>query len=142
MRGLAELVRIEQQKLERERKKLADLEELAVRYRAQLESITREIHNEAGTARQFPDTAHAFGPFVSAALSRKRSVQAGINSVRQQIDQAKEDVAAAYRELKKFELAHQHEVEATALKLRRREQATLDELALRPHQKGGQHGSG
>ena len=135
MKGLPGLIKIEQQQLEAKRKALADLENLMDQRRAQIREIERDIETEGRIAEEAPDTALAFARFLTAAMAKKRTVLEAIDKLEGEIDAARSEVADAYRELRKYELAHEKAEEVEALKRRRRDQVKMDDLGLTLHRR-------
>ena len=61
---------------------------------------------------------------------RRKTLEQALADVGQQIEEAREEVAAAHRELKKYELAEVGRQRAIDQKAAREQQAMLDEVAL------------
>lgn len=135
MKGLTGLIKVEQQQLETKRKALADLEQQRAQCENQLVEIARDIEAEGRVAEESPETALAYSRFLTAAMTRRRNVQATIDGLDRDIEGARAAVADAYRELRKYELAHERAEEARALTRRRRDQAKMDDIGLTLHRR-------
>lgn len=135
MKGLTGLIKVEQQQLETKRKALADLEQQRAQCENQLVEIARDIEAEGRVAEEAPDTALDYSRFLTAAMARRRNVQSTIDSLDRDIEIARGAVADAYRELRKYELAHERAEKARALTRRRRDQTKMDDIGMTLHRR-------
>ena len=68
----------------------------------------------------------AYPAYVSAMLDRRKKLSGSIVEIEESIAEAREEVAAGFQELKRYELALQNKERREDLKTRRREQAETD----------------
>jgi flagellar export protein FliJ len=130
MRGLPSLIKMHGLRLDEKRRKLAELERMRAALVERRDALDGEIAAEKAAADRKPETQADFGAYVRAALKRRETLERSIADVERESEAANEEVADAYRELKKFELVKQREDADALLESNRREQAQLDEVGL------------
>ena len=134
MKGLQSLIRLHKWQLEEERKKLARL----LGARADLEAQCRRIREDLAAERKKAgqvDWLFAYPPYAAAAQKRLDSLAESIAELDGHIAEAEEHVSEAFAELKKYEVALEKQLERERQEAARREQATLDEIALKLHRR-------
>lgn len=135
MTALGSLVRVHSWALDEKRQKLAGLEELADKMRADLEHLEAELNSEQRAATGSIEGTIAFPAFVAAALERRKKLRESIASLGLAIDDARAEVREAFQEVKKYELARDNYARRERAKVARREQRELDELGANMHQR-------
>lgn len=138
MRGLPSLIKMHGLRLDEKRRKLADLERMREALVGQRQALEAEIASERARAEAKPETQADFGAYVRAALKRRATLDRSIADVERESEAANDEVAEAYRELKKFELVKQRQDAEALLEGNRREQADLDEIGLNNFLRKGQ----
>ena len=73
--------------------------------------------------------------FAKSMRDRRENILQSISDVSLQLESAKDDLASAYRELKKYELIEESRKRRVRGKLARIEQQELDEVALAIHRR-------
>ena len=135
MSALNSLVRVHSWALEEKQQKLAELERLADKLRADLAALETELAQEQTAASRSVEGSIAFPAFVAAALERRKRLRESIVNVERACQTAREDVNQAFQEVKRFELARDNALEKERQDLARREQADLDELGVDLHRR-------
>jgi flagellar export protein FliJ len=135
MKGLPTLIRVRQWELEEKRRKLADLEGLAAQLDEAIARLDDEVRMEQGIAGASTEVNFAYAPYAQAAIERRRTLVASLQDVRQQIEAAREEVAMAFQELKKYEIAQDNRRKRARVEANRREQIVLDEIAIESHRR-------
>lgn len=128
MRGLAGLIRLHRWKLDERRKKLADMETLAVELRAQLVRLDETLKAEAELSATSLDAARSFSAYMAAETERRSRLTATIAELERELAAARDEVAQAFRELKTYEITLENRRNQKASRERRRQQAVLDEV--------------
>lgn len=136
------LLRISRWRLDEKRQKLADLERLADRLRDDLTRLDEGIETEQRVAESDPEMRRAFPAFLEAEQQRRRQIEKSIADVGQEIESAREEVAEAFREFKKYELAKSNRETRERKARDRREQSRLDELGAQLHRRKTDGGDG
>lgn len=130
MKGLPGLIRLHQWKVDEQRRKVTELEILSEQFEAQVANLEADIEREGRTRGDDLESGRAFSAFLSGALRRRQNLRGTIAELRQQISDAKDDLADAYRELKSYEIAQANRERREARKDQLRERAKLDEIGL------------
>ncbi len=131
--ALANLIRVHRWTLDERRRTLTDLEKLEDKLKADLANIDADLERERAVATKAPEMAFTYPAFASAAKQRKEKIQRSIDEVARETERAREQVQAAFQEVKKYELALEAAEKRQRDKLKRREQAALDEMGLALH---------
>ena len=83
------------------------------------------------------ETRYAFANFYRAVMQRRETLAKTLSDLEPELEQAREEVANAFRELKKYELALDHRMKRQQATAKRREQAELDEVAIEGYRRRG-----
>ena len=135
MTGLPDLVRISRWHLNEKRQKLADLERLSERLDSDLARLDAGIARERKLASDHLDASRTFPAYMQAELQRRRKLEASLADIAREIEAAREQVAEAYRELKKYELAESAQQEREHEKDAKSEQQEMDEIGMQLHRR-------
>jgi flagellar export protein FliJ len=130
MSALEQLVRLHGWTLDERRRKAADLEQLADRLKADLSRIDGELEREAKTAAESPELRAAFTAYSAIARRRRDKLARSVADVETEIERAREEVAEAFQELKRYEQALANRKARAAGVVRRREQTAADEVGI------------
>lgn len=130
MSSLKTVIRLHKWQLDEKRRALAELQNLHDRLVAEMHRLQQEMLYEQQVARADPMAAFGYAAFAKAAMERGKRLQDSIAQVEQQIAVATEEMAEAFQELKRFELAEEERLKREREKIRRKEEAMLDETAL------------
>lgn len=135
MTALAELVRISRWRLDEKRQKLMDLERLADRLRGDLEKLDTGIAAEQKVAESDYEARHSYAAFLKAELERRERLRRSIADVERELEGAREEVAEAFRELKKYELAKANQDAREHERQARMERRDMDEIGTQLHRR-------
>ncbi|MBK1668263.1 hypothetical protein CKO28_09465 [Rhodovibrio sodomensis] len=143
MSALDNLVRISRWHLDEARQRLGDLERLEARLQDDIGRLDANLKAEQTAARETEIARAAYPAYAEAQKLRRQRLERSIDDVRGQIAEAREAVAEAYREAKKYELARDNERARAQAKRDRAEAAQMDEMGLQLHRrKQGAGGNG
>jgi len=134
MKGLSSLIRLHKWQLEEERKVLAAL----LSARQDLEDRAAKIRTDMASERQKASNINwlfAYPPYADAAYKQLDRLAESVTELEGKIDAAEERVADAFKELKKYEVALERQLERERLEAERRDQILLDEIALNAHRR-------
>jgi flagellar export protein FliJ len=136
MRNRETLIRLHRFQVDEKRRKLAELELMAQEFRARERELEAQVLAEQKKAG-ISDVAHfAYPMFAKSVIRRRQNILASIEDIERQLDAAKDELAAAFRELKKYELLEDSRKRKHRKEVMRVEQAELDEVALGIHRRG------
>lgn len=130
MSELDTLIRLHRWQLDEKRRALADLRALADRLEEEKARLEAEVAREQETARSSAEVAFSYAGFAQVAIERRRRLEESIGQIRRQIVSATDEVAEAFQELKRYELAQEGRDRRERQRRRRREGALLDEVAV------------
>lgn len=130
MRGLPSLIRLHKWQLEEQQRQLAQLEGLQQQFVGRIRILDAEVAAESAAAGAASETGHVLGGYIQASLQRRRNLEQSAAGVQSQIDDVREQVAEAFQELKRFELAHEQNLTRERKTAKRRERVQEDELGI------------
>ncbi|MDZ7714080.1 MAG: flagellar FliJ family protein [Rhodovibrio sp.] len=143
MSALDNLVRISRWHLDEARQKLGDLERLEARLHDDVRRLDAQLADEQTAAQESEMARAAYPAYAEAQKLRRKRLERSIADVQNQIAEAREAVADAFREAKKYELARDNERARAKAKRDRAEAAQMDEMGLQLHRrKQGAGGDG
>lgn len=128
--GLHTLIRLHKWRLDEKRRALAGLQALADKLAQDTARLEREILAEQEIARSSPEASFGYGNFAKQAIERRKRLAQSVAQVEHQIAEATEEMAEAFQELKRYELAQEGRDRREDAKRKTRENAALDEVAL------------
>lgn len=135
MDTLATLIKMHRRELDRQRRRMADLE----RQKEDLEDLLRrlrdELARERSLASQNPLLMRMFIAFAERMKQRQEGVRHGIEVLDREIEQIRELLRQGFAELKKTEIARQKRLEREAEEAERKERIIMDELAGQAHER-------
>ncbi|RIK95533.1 MAG: flagellar export protein FliJ [Proteobacteria bacterium] len=134
MRSLASVIRLHRWKVDEKRREVADLEAMAEALRQRLQDLEQEIEREKEGADVLV-VGFAYAAYVRAALARRERFLRSITDAEAAVAGKRHELAEAFRELKKFEVAEARRLERAAAESSRRERAEADETALNIHRR-------
>ncbi|MBP2228471.1 flagellar export protein FliJ [Azospirillum agricola] len=128
--SLKTIIRLQKLQLDEKRRVLAELQNLGDRLKAEIERLKEEIAREQATAREDFAVSFTYANFAQAALERGRRLGESLAQVEVQISVATDQMAEAYQELKRYELAEEERLKREKEKQKRKDANMLDETAL------------
>ncbi len=133
------LVRLHKWQVDEKRKHLATLyalrDELVLKLKAVDATVLREQEIVNSSAGSRADVAFSYGAFAQAAIMQQENIQRSIQSADEQIDDALEAVADAFKSLKRQEIAAANQQNRKDRARARIEQITSDDQAIESHQR-------
>lgn len=130
MSELHTLIRVNKWKLDEKRRALADLQGLADRLADEMRRLDADVVREKQVARTDAEVAGGYAAYARTAILRRKRLEESARQVQTQIQAATEEIAEAFQELKRYELAQENRDRREQERLRRVENAMFDEVAL------------
>ena len=130
MSALDSLIRVNRWQLDERRQQLAQLERLDERLRAELGRLEGDFGREADVARDDGEAARAWAAYAEAVGIRRKTLEASIANVVAQLVVAREALAEAFQDVKRYELAAAARQKKERAVIVRRDQVRQDEVAL------------
>jgi len=135
MRNRESLIRLHKFQVDEKRRKVAELELMLGEFRQRERDLEAQVEAEQRKAG-ISDVAHfAYPMFAKSVLRRRENILESIEGIERQLDTAKEELADAFRELKKYELLDGNRKRKVRKEAMRVEQSSLDEIALTIHRR-------
>lgn len=135
MKSRESLIRLHRFQVDERRRQVAELETMLEEFRRREHDLDLQVQAEQEKAG-ISDIAHyAYPMFAKSMRDRRENILQSISDVGLQLESAKDDLASAYRELKKYELIEESRKRRVRGKLARIEQQELDEVALAIHRR-------
>lgn len=130
MKSLPTLIRLRQGQLDEKRLILTRVETEAASIVSRIEALDIEVACESEVARGDANSVYGYASYLAMARARRSGLESRLSQVRELITEAAEEVADAFREMKRFELAQTFAEQRTAAESARREQVILDDVGL------------
>jgi flagellar export protein FliJ len=135
MSTLESLIRVHRWQLDEQRRAVAELEELAATLRADLQRLDTEHESEQEFASKSPEASFGYGTYAGALIERRRKLLQSLAEAEQRTATAREALAEAFQEAKRYEIAAAKRVLNQRLAQERVEQHAMDELASNVHRR-------
>ena len=127
---LKTLIRVHKFELDERQRKLGNL----LRFEQSLENrkilLAERFRQEEAAANESPAAALTFGAYVDWHVDENRRVDRALADVRQEILDMREEIRAAYQELKTLEITQENRDKREAAEEERKNNAVLDEIGL------------
>jgi flagellar protein FliJ len=135
VRALPNLIRLNKWALDEARRKVSDLETLKASFRKEVAELDDELSRERHAARGSMDSLITLQGYYQHVRERRGRLERSIAEIEVALERAREETAAAYRELKKYETALENLQKRERAAADKREQAELDEVGLNMHRR-------
>ncbi|MBT3306303.1 MAG: flagellar export protein FliJ [Alphaproteobacteria bacterium] len=133
-KDLQTLIRLNEWTVDERRRELGDVLGSLETLESGLTRLGEELVREQQAAQSSPDVAgFLYGSYATAVIDRRYHLNAGIAQMTAKVTEARERLDEAYRELKKYEVAHENRTLKLAKEASRLEQIEMDELGLQAH---------
>jgi flagellar export protein FliJ len=129
MKGLNSMIRLQKWQVDEKRRQLAELEAMRADLVRRKEGLRAEVAAEHKAA-DAQVIQFAFATYVRDALSRLETLGSSIEEVDRAIEAMQDELADAFRELKKYEVAEARHAARAQEEEARRDQIATDEIAL------------
>ena len=130
MSALESLIRLHRWQLDERRRQLADLDQLLHKLRQEEVRLEAEAKAEQEAASASSEAALGYAGYARQLVERRRKLPQSIAEVEQQLVLAREALAEAFQEVKRYEITLSNRQRQQRQKLERRQQAALDDLAI------------
>ncbi|MEQ8267370.1 MAG: flagellar export protein FliJ [Parvibaculum sp.] len=135
MRNRESLIRLHKFQVDEKRRKVAELELMLAEFRQRERDLEAQVEAEQRKAG-ISDVAHfAYPMFAKSVIRRRENILESIDGIERQLEAAKDELAGAFRELKKYEILESGRKRKVRKEAMRVEQADLDEIALGIHRR-------
>lgn len=129
MKGLDSMIRLQKWQVDEKRRQLADLEAMRADLVRRREGLRAEVAREQKAA-DAQVVQFAFATYVRDALGRLETLRESTEEVDRAIEVMQDELADAFRALKKYEVAEARHAARAQEEANRRDQIATDEMAL------------
>ena len=136
MRSRESLIRLHRFQVDEKRRKVTEIETMTADFRRKEAELNQQVEAEQQRSGITDVNHFAYPTFAKAAINRRENLLASIEELDRQLEEAKESLAEAYTELKKFELLHEKEEDRQQKELSKHEQSELDEVGINMYRRG------
>lgn len=137
MSGLDQLMRLQRWTLDEKRRQASDLELLIERLIQDLNKLDDQVEREIQASRANLELQRALPGYRQMMKSRRERLDKSLLDLRGELEKLREQITAAFSELKKTEQTVKNRQQRQRLAERRKEQAISDELGLQLHRRKG-----
>ncbi len=130
MKSRDTLIKLHRFRADEAQRNLAGLEAMRAELEGKIAELDRLLGEEQRRAMESEMGRFAYPTFAKSVAGRKENVRRSIAEIDRQIENARDLVEAAFRELKKYEIADERIRAAQAGEAARLAQAEADETAL------------
>jgi len=135
MRNRESLIRLHRFQVDEKRRKVAELETMLAEFRSGEQELEAQVQVEQRKAG-ISDVAHfAYPMFAKSVIRRRENILNSISEILQQLEGAKDELAAAFQELKKYEIMQESSKRRVRKELAHMEQVQLDGIAIDMHRR-------
>ncbi|MSO76026.1 MAG: hypothetical protein EXQ87_03815 [Alphaproteobacteria bacterium] len=130
MTRLQTLIRLHKQRVDEARRHVSELELFADNLTRRMAALAAEVVVEQGRADESFIARSALPSYLGVVAERRRHMASSRATVMARVDEGRDQVAAAYREMKKYEVALAARQQRAAELAGQRERTRLDEVAM------------
>jgi flagellar protein FliJ len=135
--ALDTLIRVHRHQLDERRQQVAELDRLAAKLREELQRLEAETAAEQKVAGASPEIGFSYGSYAASVVDRRQKLHASLAGVEEQMVQAREALASAFQDVKRYELAAAHRLKKARQRVTRRQNIEQDEIAMQIYRRRG-----
>ncbi len=134
-KSLKNLIRLHEWQLDERRRELSNEQKELDQLEGVLNALIAEVAREEEITRKSEDLTvmSAFAPFSQKAKLQRQHLEMAIMAKEKQVEQARERLGEAFKELKTYEISQANRDKKEALEQAQKEQISLDEIGLNAH---------
>jgi flagellar export protein FliJ len=133
MKSLATLIRLKKQQVDELRRGMVRLEEQKQVLLDQHTMLANQLRHELELAGQLPELAGFFGDFAGRIRRQQEELMEKVAALDAKIVQLRDQIAEAFSEMKKYEIAKEQRLAKQRETQARREGLAMDEIAQQQH---------
>jgi len=133
--GLQTLIRLHEWTVDERRRELGVMLRALEHLFHRIELLDEEVRQEQTLAASSVDFAAHFNHYYAEDMKRRKNLERQVLAKQKEIETARDNVSAAFRDLKKYERAQEIRDRDEALERSRRDQDMIDEMAQQQHRR-------
>ena len=130
MSALESLIRLSRWQLDERRRDLATLETLAEKLKEERLKLEAEDKREQAIAGRSAEAAYGYAGYARGLIDRRRKLEQSQVEVAEQIVRAREALAEAFQEMKRYEIAAANRQRQQEQREAKRQQGVMDDLGV------------
>ena len=131
MADLSSLIRLHKHELDEKQRALGLLYDKISQLESRRDTITERREKEMESATQNPETVtYTLSGFLEKSKAQEEEINARIFTVRQEIEEARDEMLESFAELKKYELTQQQREKIEAEERKLKEGKMFDDIAI------------
>ena len=130
MSAVDSLVRLHRWQLDERRRQLADLDMLGQKLRLEQERLGEEQKAEQRIASGSTEAATVYADYARRLIERRLKLEQSLAAVHQQIVAARDALAEAYQEVKRYEIAAANRQSQRRRRSEKQQQQILDDVGI------------
>jgi flagellar export protein FliJ len=135
MKSRQALIRLHKWQVDDIRRRLGELEVMRREFEDKRSELEATLADERRIGETSPIGAYAYPSFAKAMTDRRQKLEESIKNIEGEIESTKAALGDAYRELKKVEVLEENSKKKQRAEKARREQAEVDEVAIKAYQR-------
>jgi flagellar export protein FliJ len=140
MKGIDGVIRLQKWQVDEQRRQVADLQGMLMDLTRRAQALEQEIQKEQAVASGNKNVAFIYGDYARHAIERRETLKRSIADAEAAEEAARDVLAELYQDLKRYEIAKERHDAREELQANRREQAELDDIAIKMHRRARQAG--
>jgi len=133
MKSREALIRLHRFRVDEIRRRLKSLDDMRADLTKKMSDLETMMQEEQRRAAHSDLGRLAYPSFARSVVARRENIQRSVDEVEKQAATVTDELQAAYRELKKYEIAADSEAQRDRVEYARQVQNDLDEIALSRH---------
>lgn len=134
-RGMTGMIRLHKWQLDEKRRDMVALEKMRQDLLLNLAELEQELIAEQKKVAESPVISITYAGYAQQVMVRRLNMVNSIVDLEASIENKKDQVTEAFKELKKYEVVEQRKQERKRVQQNLREQNELDELAINIHRR-------
>lgn len=130
MSALDSLIRLHRWQVDERRRDVALLEDFAAKLGHQRQKLEAEDERERAVVASAPEAAFTYAAYARGLIERRHKLEQSQQEVAEQIARARDALAEAFQELKRYEVAAANRVKQQERREAKRQQQTMDDLGI------------
>ncbi len=127
------MIRLHKWQLDEKRRDMAELERMKADLLQNLTDLQNELIREQQKVSESPVVNIGYAAYAQQVMARRVNIVNSMLEIDVSIENMKDQVAEAFKELKKYEVIEQRQLQEELADYNRRQQIEQDELAINMH---------
>ena len=136
-KGMNGIIRLHKWQVDEKRRQITELEVMRAELIEKLEKLESDLESEKISLAKSNVVDINYANYASAVMKRRENLEGSITEIDVSIENMKDELSEAFKELKKYEIVEQRAMERERLEQQKREQDRLDEISINMYRANG-----